>query len=189
MCPCTLHTLWKTLCKHLFHATSNLSTVKPQSICVDPALISSFLAAYRDSTSIDFFFFFWLRNSAEHALNPRVLCRTTYFLSSLIFHVLTADLCGFCRLLPFSHCSGGVWSVQRGHERFISKDHLLVCDLLRSCRSSGQYTKMCLPRLSMETLISVDRALTSTSLQPPQLSFFSCIICHYCGYCLLFCDI
>lgn len=56
MCPCTLHTLWKTLCKHLFHATSNLSTVKPQSICVDPALISSFLAAYRDSTSIDFFF-------------------------------------------------------------------------------------------------------------------------------------
>lgn len=45
MCPWTLHTLRKTLCKHLFCATGNLSAVKAQSICVDPALISSSLAA------------------------------------------------------------------------------------------------------------------------------------------------
>lgn len=52
MCPCTLHTLRKTLSKHLFRATGNPNTVKPQSICVDPALISSFLATYRGSTKL-----------------------------------------------------------------------------------------------------------------------------------------
>lgn len=84
MCPCTLHTLRKTRCKHLFRATGSLSAVKPQSICVDPASISSVLAAHRDSTSIDLAFF-WLCNSAEHALNPGVVCRRTYFLSCFYF--------------------------------------------------------------------------------------------------------
>lgn len=52
MCPCTLHTLRKILSKHLFRATGNPNAVKPQSICVDPTLISSFLATYRGSTKL-----------------------------------------------------------------------------------------------------------------------------------------
>lgn len=52
MCPGTLHALRKTLSKHLFRATGNPNTVKPQSICVDPTLISSFLATCRGSTKL-----------------------------------------------------------------------------------------------------------------------------------------
>lgn len=75
---------------------------------------------------------------------------------------------------------------------FISKEHLLICVLLRSHRSTGQYTsghiwvKSGCEGAVFETLMCVDQTWTSARLQPLQLSCFSCIICHYSGCCLLF---
>lgn len=88
MCPCTLHTLKKHSVSTCFLLLATLIQPNPKVICVDPALISSFLATYRGSTKLKFeSIFFWLHNSAEHELNLRVLC-TTPFLSSFIFHIL-----------------------------------------------------------------------------------------------------
>lgn len=114
---------------------------------------------------------------------PQSLCRTTYFLSSFIFPVLKSGLCVFGRLLwRCLKCLKRTWKVYFKR----TFPDLWAAEITPVHWTVHIWVKRGCQGAVFETLMCVDQTWTSTPLWPLQLSYFSCIICHYSGYCLLF---